>query len=91
MDVLLLPNGKRNRNYRPYIEQEEQANSVYLYNPNGPGFYYGLYSSAGQPSCGYWEDLYSQFPSHVPAAIVDSTGRTHLVKPSWYKFGYKYQ
>jgi len=86
MEVILNPDGTRNREFRPYIEEEEQANSVYLYDPNGPGFYYGLYATA-QPSCGSWLDLYDQFPPHAPGPEIDNTGREHLVRPWYWKHG----
>ncbi len=91
MQVILNPDGTRNRDFRPYIEEEEQGNSVYLYSPNGPGFYYGLYGSGGQPSCGSWLDIYDQFPSKVPGSVIDFTGREHLVRPWWFKHGYHYE
>ena len=91
MDVWLDPiSGRRNREYRPYIEEENLANSVYLYDPEGPGFYYGLYQEA-QPSCGYWMDIYQQYPSKIPYEVADSSGRLHMVAPSWWRHGYKYE
>lgn len=90
MQVLLNPDGTRNREFRPYIEEEEQANSVYLYDPNGPGFHYGLYDRA-QPSCGSWLNIYEQYPSKIPFAVVDYTGREHLVRPWYWKHGYHYK
>ena len=59
MNVWVNANGTRNRCYRPYIEQEEQANSVYYYDPFRP-FHYGLYDMA-QPSCGSMRALYYQY------------------------------
>lgn len=61
MDVWVNPNGTRNRDFRPYISQEESGRSVYPYDPNTP-FHYGLYDSA-QPSCGYWTGLLGQYNS----------------------------
>ena len=90
MNVLLNPDGTRNREFRPYIEEEEQANSVYLYDPEGPGFHYGLYDTA-QPSCGSWLDIYDQYPSKNPFAIIDYTGREHLVRPWYWNRGYRYK
>lgn len=90
MNVWVHPKtGLRNREYRPYIEEEEQSNSVYLYDPLGPGFHYGLYETA-QPSCGSWADLFHQYPSHVPSEVIDSTGRMHMVRPNYWRHGYKY-
>ena len=90
MNVWLNPDGTRNRESRPYVSREELANSVYLYDPNGPGFHYGLYQSA-HPSCGYWLDIYNQYPSKTPSEVVDSSGRLHLVRPTYWKHGYKYE
>jgi len=78
MEVLLTPDGYRDRRFRPYIEEEEQANSVYLYDPSR-GFNYGLYTGA-QPTCGSWHDLYLQYPSKVPVSTVDSLGRLHMTR-----------
>ena len=83
--------GRRDRSFRPTIEDEWQANSVYLYDPNGSGFNYGLYQGA-QPSCGSWVgQIWDQFPSRVPMEVVDKTGRLHLVRPTWWKYGYKFE
>lgn len=91
MDVWVDPRtGLRNRDFRPYISLEEQANSVYLYSPNSRGFNYGLYETA-QPSCGSWLDIYYQYPSKVPTEVVDRTGRLHLIKPSWWRHGLRYE
>ena len=89
MNVWLRENGQRDREFRPYIEQEELARSVYLYDPEGPGFHYGLYQSA-QPTCGYWLDIYNQYPSKTPWEVADKTGRLHLVRPAYWRHGYKY-
>ncbi len=80
MNVWLNADGSRNREFRPYIEQEETARSVYLYNPEGRSFYYGLYASA-QPTCGLWVDnIYNQYPSRTPAESVDSSGRLAMTQ-----------
>ena len=88
MEVILDPSGKRNRDFRPYIEEECQGNSVYLYDPHTP-FHYGLYDTA-QPSCNSWIQNYHQYPSKVPISIIDRTGRMHYMKPNWFKHGLKY-
>lgn len=49
MEVVVNPNGTRNRDYRPYIDQEESARSLTLYNPEQP-YHYRLYDGA-QPPC----------------------------------------
>ena len=90
MDILLLENGLRDRSFRPYINMEEYGNSISLYDPNGPSFRYGLYDMAGQPSCGPWINIYNQYPSRIPAAVIDQTGRQHMVQP-WWKKGYHYE
>ena len=90
MNVWLNEDGTRNREFRPYINQEETSRNLYLYSPNGPGFHYGLYDSA-QPSCQSWvRGIYDQYPSKVPSEIADNTGRLHMVRPSWWRRGYKY-
>ena len=88
-DILLLANGLRDRSFRPYINEEELGSNVYLYDPNGPGFRYGLYDMAGQPSCGPWINIYNQYPSRIPAAVIESTGRQRMVQP-WWRKGYHY-
>lgn len=84
-----VPFGERNREYRPYIFEEGQSNSVYLYDPNGRGFQYGLYQTA-QPTCGSWLDIWDQYPSRVPSEVADRSGRIHMVRPEWWRHGYKY-
>lgn len=86
MNVLLNADGTRNRDFRPYISEEETSKSIYLYDPNGPGFHYGLYDTA-QPTCGSWLDIYYQYPSKTPASVVSNTGRLHLVRPTWWRHG----
>ena len=89
MQVILNENGTRNRDFRPYISEEQQGNSIYLWDPNVP-FHYGLYDTA-QPSCGSWLDIYYQYPSKIPLNVITRTGRTFLVQPNWFNHGYKYQ
>ena len=90
MEVLVdNRSGKRNRDFRPYIEEECQGNSVYLYDPYVP-FHYGLYDTS-QPSCQSWVQNYRQYPSKVPLSVVDGTGRMHLLQPSWFRHGLRYQ
>ena len=91
MEVIVDPKtGQRNRDFRPYIEQECQGNSLYLYDPNRP-FHYGLYDTAGQPSCDSWVQNFHQYPSKVPISVIDSTGRLHPLRPSWWRNGLKYR
>ena len=90
MNILLLENGMRDRRFRPIINMEELGNSVSLYDPNGPGFKYGLYEMAGQPSCGPWIDIYNQYPSRIPAAVIGPTGRQYRTQPLWRR-GYHYE
>jgi len=79
MEVTLNPNGTRNRDFRPYIEQEELNNSVYLYDPNRP-FHYGLYDRA-QPACTSWNAHYQKFGANIrPSAFISPTGRLHSVR-----------
>jgi hypothetical protein len=82
--------GTRNRENRPIIEKEGLADEIYLYNPNGRGFNYGLYQMA-QPTCGTWLDLFDQYPSKIPKDIVDGSGRLHPLKPDWFRHGLRYQ
>nr|QBK85653.1 MAG: uncharacterized protein LCMAC101_02480 [Marseillevirus LCMAC101] len=89
MNILLLANGERDMSFRPYINLEEFGSSISLYDPNGPSFRYGLYDMAGQPSCGPWINIYDQYPSRIPAAVITPTGRQHMVQP-WWKKGYHY-
>ncbi len=90
MNVWLNADGTRNRENRPYIQEEESARSLYLYDPEGPGFNYGLYDMA-QPSCGSWlNGIYDQYPSHNPGAVVTRDGRVYMVKPDHNKLGYKW-
>ena len=80
--MTLNPDGSRNRDNRPYIEEEEQSNSIYLYDPNGPGVRYGLYGGT-QPACGSWNAMaraHIQGHGVVPSQIIDRAGRAHLYK-----------
>lgn len=80
MQISVNPDGTRNRDFRPYIDQEELHRNVTLYDPHGPGHNYGLYSSA-QPQCNLWVDHFRSAASRTPASVVDRTGRQHLVRP----------
>jgi len=80
MEVLLNPDGTRNRDYRPYIDQEELSNSLYLYDPNRAP-YYGLYDGA-QPVCQSWQASTQPIQRYnlVPSQVVDYTGRPHFYR-----------
>ena len=79
MQVLVNKDGSRNRQFRPYIDQEELYRNVPLYDPNGQGPFYGLYERA-QPPCMTWRDKMWQFEraTHVgPAFTIDRQGISH--------------
>lgn len=88
MNVILNKDGSRNRDFRPYINEEEQSNNLSLYDPNGRGVHYGLYDSA-QATCGSWMDVYRAYPSKTPAAVIDSDGRMHISRPRTWRHGYR--
>jgi len=90
MEVWVRSDGQRDREFRPYIDQEESDRSVPLYDPNN-GFHYGLYQTA-QPTCMSFSSMLQQYQqySDVPAAVVDVTGRMHRVRPEWYRNGFRY-
>lgn len=54
MQVALLANGKRDLRDRPYINGEELALYIGLYNPNEP-IHYGLYDHQ-QCLCPWWQN-----------------------------------
>ena len=58
MEVLVNSDGTRNREYRPYIDQEESRRSLNLYNPYVP-LHYGLYDTT-QPPCESFQTNYWQ-------------------------------
>ena len=88
MEVWLNPNGTRNRENRPLIDQEEGSRNVYLYDPYR-SFHYGLYDQA-QPTCGSWLDIYHQYPSKVPVAVTTNTGRLLPLGAKYFTHGMKY-
>lgn len=57
MNILVRPNGQRDRRYRPYIDQEETTRSIVLWNPYEP-YHYGLYDSS-RPDCGQWQNYFN--------------------------------
>lgn len=67
------PDGTRNREFRPLIQEEWLNRSVTPYNPNGNGYSYGLYSGS-QPTCGPFKSVWKGFEGS-PAATIDSYGR----------------
>jgi hypothetical protein len=91
MNVLLNSDGTRNRDYRPYIDGEENANNVYLYDPNNNGFHYGLYNVPQQYTCGSWLDLYNQFPKKGIPMAISKVGRTHNMRPKVSSSNLEYQ
>jgi hypothetical protein len=82
MNVTLNSDGTRNRDYRPYIDREESASNIHLYDPNNNGFHHGLYEVPQQSTCGTWLDLYNQFPGRgVPIEGIYSNRRTFGMYP----------
>lgn len=45
MEIEVDSKGRRVRNNRPYIDQEETMRNVIFYDPNGPGYNAGLYDT----------------------------------------------
>lgn len=79
MQVWVRPDGRRDRRFRPYIEQEELDRNFTLYDPEGRGVNYGLYETA-QPSCGIWQDhfLQSQQPPKKSVFFTPSYTGGHV-------------
>lgn len=71
MEILMRPDGRRDRSYRPYINMEEYEYHFGLYDPNsftGPQF--GLYDGA-QPMLLDWPDYsYRQINNNAERKIV---------------------
>ena len=86
MEVWVDPKtGLRNREFRPYIDQEELGRNVHPYDPNRSP-QHGLYDQA-HPSCLYWQDLHSSHPTQIPSHVIDKTGRMYNY-PSKHSFRY---
>ena len=81
MEVNLLANGKRDRRFRPYIQDEELNTHFQLYTPS-EYVPVGLYSQAGQPSERSWLYEWRKYPSHIPVQVVDTNGRLHSIIPN---------
>lgn len=76
--ILVNPDGTRNTDYRPYIDQEETTRVTTLYNPHVP-YHYGLYDSA-RPSCKsfqnyFWDTVSSEYPHDQPIYSVNRYGQ----------------
>lgn len=54
MEIILNPDGTRNRDFRPYINMEEYTANTAFYDPNNY-IQYGLYDSA-QPQLKSWDE-----------------------------------
>jgi len=77
MQVLVKPNGERDKSYRPTINMEDTGRSVYLYDPMRP-HHYGLYTNreelvygvrnVGQNPCDSWRRHFHnhRYPTEVP-------------------------
>ena len=79
MEVLVKSDGRRDRSFRPYIDQEELKRNFVLYDPNGYNVGTGLYDRT-QPSCQRWIDHFheTQMRTHQrPSFSVDRDGRTY--------------
>lgn len=74
MQVEVNPNGTINRYGRPYIDGEE-LNVWTLYDPNGPGINYGLYSRVQKP-CDAWLNHYWK---HTQSGVGANTRRDYDV------------
>lgn len=75
MEILLNPDGTRNRDYRPYIDQEELHRNVGLYKPyESPKF--GLYDSA-RPYCSMWLPYFQRHQPKVPFSTITANGRIY--------------
>ena len=61
MEVLVNSDGTRNREYRPYISQEESSRYTNLYNPYVP-YHYGLYDSVQPPCTSFQSDYWKNRP-----------------------------
>lgn len=79
MEVLVNSDGTRNRDFRPYIDQEEWKRNLILYDPNGQRLENtGLYDRT-RPACERWVDHFHRFETrfHAPPGFrVDVDGRT---------------
>ena len=81
MEVLVKANGKRDRSFRPYIDQEELKRNVVLYDPNGYNIGTGLYDRS-QQACERWVDHFHQFQKEHPTPpiySIDRDGRTTVI------------
>jgi len=81
MNVLVNPDGTRNRDYRPYIDQEEFKRNVVLYDPNGYNIDTGLYART-EPGCQRWVDHFhqDQLRTHRrPYERIDADGRANIL------------
>ena len=88
--VLLNADGSRNRQFRPYIDQEETTRNLTLYDPNRP-YYAGLYDSARPPERAWAEYVREQLALHPRQAqyIVSQNGtRTYPARPVPVSRGY---
>jgi len=68
MQVLVNPDGTRDRSYRPYIDQEETIKSTTLYDPTAP-FHYGLYDTS-QPVCNSFQNHFNSSRKSLVAQVL---------------------
>lgn len=83
MDIWVDPRtGLRDRNFRPYIEEEELNVTIGFYSPNDPYINTGFYSDPGEQSCQAFQTQYFNRPDKIPEAITDNYGRLHNIRPN---------
>ena len=68
MEVLVNPDGTRNRAYRPYIDQEETTRNTMLWDPTRP-IHYELYDRT-QPPCYPWAAYFKKYRPPGPVSSV---------------------
>lgn len=66
MNIWVNNDGTRNRDFRPYIQEEETGKSTYIYDPNRP-IHYGLYDRDQTTVSSYpmWRDIFDQYPNRA--------------------------
>jgi hypothetical protein len=77
MEIWVNRDGTRNRDFRPYIDQEEYHKNVNIYNPNGLGPETNLYSRT-QPLCQTSvTHVYQSYQNKEgPQKVIDKYGNT---------------
>lgn len=83
MEIAVNPDGTRNREFRPLIQEEWLNRNLSLYNPNDPNVNYGLYDGS-QPTCGPFTSIWAGYRGG-PVASIDTYGR---MRGPWYQPSY---